>query len=71
MSAWLDWEWLREREYLLRASALANDSCCSWSTFFKSRIRSNLVGPRRFSIVYSRERRRSMRKGEAQFEAIR
>jgi hypothetical protein len=46
----LDWEWLREQEYSLRASALADDNCCSWSTFFQSRIRSSLVNPRRLSV---------------------
>jgi hypothetical protein len=34
----LDWEWLREQEYSLRASALADDSCCNRSTFFQSRM---------------------------------
>src|SRR5262245_15177814 len=53
----LDWEWLREREYSLRVSALADDSCCNRSRFFQSRIRSSLVDPRRLSIVYSRTQR--------------
>src|SRR5215467_9361995 len=48
---------LREREYSLRASALADDSCCNRSRFFQSRIRSSLVDPRRLSIVYSRTQR--------------
>jgi hypothetical protein len=34
----LDREWLREREYSLRASALADDRCCNRSTFFQSRM---------------------------------
>jgi hypothetical protein len=47
-------EWLCEREYSLRASTLADDSCCNRSRFFQSRIRSRLVDPKRLSIVYSR-----------------
>src|SRR5262249_29028766 len=58
--ALLDWEWLREREYSLRALALADDRCCNRSRFFQSRIRSRLVDPRRLSIVYSRTRSPSL-----------
>src|SRR5215510_12652803 len=51
--ALLDWEWLREREYSLRASTLAADSGCNRSRFFQSRIRSRLVGPKRLSMVFT------------------